>query len=296
MGGDFELQNGKPKFNISSHGMLDCGILYAIHIFRDSEDRLLQLGWVDEAANSRVVKQQGWAGCLAHPREIYEVSRSISEAVANQDNWNIDEEAGVMITLGIRLAPQIRGLRNNKRVFSLNTFRNIHSDNFEVYCTFKRPTRKGKFSFKVRQSPRSEEFTKIVFDLKENCITVDRLKSSLENLGTNTSDSGDFFLLPDEDLHVHFFVDNSILEIYANDRFALTSRIYPSLETSLGASYDFGVFDERNVEFECWEGLKDAWPSREEHEIKLMNSENAISEKDGVVIHEGVVAQAAVYA
>jgi len=62
------------------------------------------------------------------------------------------------------------------------------------------------------------------------------------------------------------FVDNSIVELFANNRFALTSRIYPSLEASIGVSYDFGRFDtQNNVKFQCWEGLAAAWPHRDDY-------------------------------
>ena len=44
--------------------------------------------------------------------------------------------------------------------------------------------------------------------------------------------------------------------------FALTSRVYPSLEDSIGVSYGFGEFGESKVRCECWESLKDAWPAR----------------------------------
>jgi beta-fructofuranosidase len=260
--GTLSLHDGSPKFNITGHGTLDRGILYAIHIFRDSQDRLLQLGWADEAANRRVVKQQWWAGCLAHPRELFEISRYISDVRLEDDAWIIDKEAGIMTTLGIRPAAQVQDLRSGSKTYSLDDFRNIRSTNYEVKATFRNLSGNETFTFNVRQSPNSEEVTKIIIDLKDQLISVDRKQSFIENLGESFSDSGHFTLLPDEDLHVRFFVDNSIIEVYTNDRFALTSRIYPSLDTSICASYDFGGFEEDYVIFKCWEGVKNAWPQR----------------------------------
>jgi beta-fructofuranosidase len=75
------------------------------------------------------------------------------------------------------------------------------------------------------------------------------------------------------------FVDNSIVEIFANDRFALTSRIYPSLEASIGVSYDFGKFDtQNNVKFQCWEGLAAAWLHR-----------NAYGQQASVELHTKII-------
>ncbi len=133
---------------------------------------------------------------------------------------------------------------------------------YEVSATFANLSGTEKFTFNVRQSPDSAEVTTLIFDIANGRITVDRSRSSLLNLGASTPDSGPFRLLPGEDLRVRLFVDVSLVEIYVNDRFALTSRIYPSLETSVHTSYDLSSFDEKNVQFQCWEELKEAWPAR----------------------------------
>ncbi|KAE9366942.1 glycoside hydrolase family 32 protein [Stipitochalara longipes BDJ] len=260
--GELVLQSGKPRFKIKSHGLLDHGILYAAHISTDSEGRTIQLGWADEDVKQHVVSEQGWAGCLALPRELYEISKPITSVCDHENLWDIDESSGAMTTLGIRPAPQVFTLRKDLRYDSLEKFSSILSTNFSVEATFKYLAGDERFIFKIRQCPNSTEATKITFDITAGLIIVDRSHSSLEDLGATSTDSGPFHLLPDEHLQIQIFVDNSIIEIYANDRFALTSRIYPSLETSIGASYDFGDFDEGHVEFRCWEGLKNAWPRR----------------------------------
>jgi beta-fructofuranosidase len=275
MSGKLVMEDGKPAFKIKSHGTLDHGILYAAHIFKDSKGRIVQLGWANEDVKQHIISEQKWAGCLALPRELYEISRPIS-GIRDEDMWNIDESSGRMTTLGIRLAPQVSALRDHLRYSSLEWFSTIQSANCNVEATFKNLTGDETFIFNVRQSPKSTEVTKLIFDIQAGLITVDRSHSSLENLGTTSPDSGVFHLLLNEDLQIQIFVDNSILEIYANDRFALTSRIYPTLDTSVGASYDFGDFDEGNVEFRCWEGLKDAWPSRKEEDNDLIHADSPL--------------------
>lgn len=263
MSGSLELQDGKAIFKIRSHGILDHGVAYAPHIFRDAEDRLIQLGWADESAKQHVVKSQGWAGCLTHPRELYEISKPFTDT-GRENIWRVDEKSGTMTTLGIRPASQTLRLRSETPFTSLTSISNLESASYEVEATFTKLSGNEKFTFNILQSPTYSEVTKLILNLKSHQIIVDRSNSSLENLGTNTPDSGSFHLLPNEDLHVHFFVDKSIVEVYINDRFALTSRVYPSLETSIGASYDFGEYEEANARFKLWEGLRDAWPERNE--------------------------------
>jgi beta-fructofuranosidase len=48
------------------------------------------------------------------------------------------------------------------------------------------------------------------------------------------SQGGPFALAADETLKLHVFLDASVIEIFANDRACLTSRIYPSRADSLG--------------------------------------------------------------
>ena len=172
-----------------------------------------------------------------------------------------------MTTLGIRPAPQLRDLRPEDSFISLRSFKTIRSTNYELQATFKELSGNEKFIFNVRESPNSAEVTEIVFDLLRSSIVVNRSHSSLDKLGTDTFESGQFRLCAEEELRVRIFVDESIIEVFANDRFSLSSRIYPSLDTSTGASYNFGGFDERNVEFEYWEGLKNEWPRRSANQI-----------------------------
>ena len=289
MSGRLVLQDGKPRFQIKSHGMLDHGILYAAHIFRDSEGRTIQLGWADEDFKQHIMKEQGWAGCLALPRELYKISRPIVKGAKDQDAWNVDHSSGTMTTLGIRPAPQTSALREHIiPSTTLNSFGCLQSMNFSLQASFKNLSGSEKFTFNVRQCPHASEVTKVIFDIAAGLITVDRSRSSLESLGSTSPDSGSFHLLPNEDLQVQVFLDNSIIEIYANGRFALTSRVYPTLETSIRASYDFGDFVERNVDFRCWEGLRDAWPRRMvvENDLVGINSPLQMIDEKRVVISE----------
>jgi beta-fructofuranosidase len=65
-------------------------------------------------------------------------------------------------------------------------------------------------------------------------------------------------LAPGESLQLHVFLDRSVVEVYANSRICLASRIYPERADSLG----FGPFAERGdapaVVLDVWE-MKPIW-------------------------------------
>ncbi len=75
---------------------------------------------------------------------------------------------------GIRPARQLQNLRTSGRTLNLKQFPKMRSTNFELKATFRHLTGNEVFSFKVRKSPASEEYTKIIFDLPRGQITVDR--------------------------------------------------------------------------------------------------------------------------
>lgn len=294
---------GKPRFAISNFGRLDQGILYAPHIFHGPNSELLQLGWADEDQNS-MTRDQGWAGLITLPRELCHIRLPVPNSpVVDEHMWEIDVANNTMTTLGVRPARQMRELRQINKRYDLATIHTIQSQTFEINATFTHLCGIECLIFNVRQAPNDREVTRIIISLPTNTITVDRSATSLTN-GNPEPDSGPFQLFRIkslatgepvfEDLHVTIFVDNSIIEVYANDRFALSSRIYPTLDTSLGVSYDFSdgtgfnsSLPHEKVSLECWEGLANAWPGRERSPRgRFVDAidKNAIDEKSAIKV------------
>jgi len=68
-------------------------------------------------------------------------------------------------------------------------------------------------------------------------------------------------------LNLTIIVDNSVVEVYANDVTVITTRVYPWLVASKGAGFlvKGGGGDNSTVYYsamELWDGLIDAWPQR----------------------------------
>jgi beta-fructofuranosidase len=268
-----------PTFTPTSHGTLDHGIYYASHLFRGPKSELLLSGWADEDCNS-LASSQGWAGLITLPRNLYELSVPIPSSPLRPEEahmWTHNFGSGTMSTLGIRPASQLRGLRSGSMVYySLEALKTLRSKSYEIEARFRNlpatspvtATSNSDLIFNVRQAPQDREVTRIIISPSSNTITVDRSSSSLGN-GNLEPEIGYFRRFDGEDLHIRIFVDNSIVEVYANDRFALSSRIYPTLDSAVGASCNFGPGwvggrggAGESVVFSAWEGLVDAWPGR----------------------------------
>lgn len=103
---------------------------------------------------------------------------------------------------------------------------NIAGDDLEIMLNFA-PSNDQKHGITVRKSPNEEEQTHIYFNPKDSMFGVDRKKSSkLQELGV---DEGPLSL-KGEPLELRVFLDKSMLEIYANKRKSITTRVYTEQE------------------------------------------------------------------
>ncbi|CAH7688859.1 family 32 glycoside hydrolase [Phakopsora pachyrhizi] len=142
----------------------------------------------------------------------------------------------------------------------------------------------------------SQEWTDIYYDPPTESLVVNRTRSSVIESYGNSTEVAKHRLWPIidpisrttrlESLNLSIFIDNSIVEIYANDQTALTTRVYPWLQSSTGVSFfvqaprsnlqgkqiiratpkeSVSHFAPQSVKFsrvELWEGLINAWPKR----------------------------------
>ncbi|RPB20153.1 Arabinanase/levansucrase/invertase [Terfezia boudieri ATCC MYA-4762] len=120
----------------------------------------------------------------------------------------------------------------------------IQSDRFSLSTTISRVGKAvSELGFVVRASPDGEEQTKIIYHPQKHRIEVHREQSSqlvAKKILGSTTVWGHFRPLilartnEEEDINVEIFVDGSLIEIFVNDRFAATTRVYPWREDSLG--------------------------------------------------------------
>lgn len=140
--------------------------------------------------------------------------------------------------------------------------------------------------FALRRSPDGEEQAVVVYDPVAETLTIDLSDSttldspyvdtanhiaplSLLDTYNNTCAGvdGDKEGVMREPLALDIFLDNSIVEVFANARVALVGRTYPARGDSLGVGYIVGP-GSGEVTFatlEVWEGLLRVWPYRPEN-------------------------------
>ena len=117
-------------------------------------------------------------------------------------------------------------------------------------------------------------YTRVVYTHANYTLTLDRANSSLAPNFTKVDYQAFFEPLiingAVETMHFDIFVDGSLIEIFINDRFALTSRIYPTRADAVGIGL-FATQGQTTFEdVQLWTDMQNVFPDR------LLNSSSPL--------------------
>jgi beta-fructofuranosidase len=191
----------------------DGGCFYAPQVLRDDSGRALMWGWLWENRPLEASRAAGWNGVMSLPRVL---------------------SLGPDGALNQRPAPELEALRGERSAFARRELPPGHSqvvdgisgDAFEIEATFELATASA-VSLAVRYSPDGAHQTRIVYDRPRGYLSIDRSRSSQAPSVEADVRGCPLVLGPGEPLQLHVFLDRSVLEVFANDRVCLSSRIYP---------------------------------------------------------------------
>ncbi|WP_308636417.1 glycoside hydrolase family 32 protein [Paenibacillus silvisoli] len=194
---------------------------YASTGFVDENGRCILHGWMPESRGENFPVALDWAGALALPR-----------VVELKENGK----------LSMKPVPEMESLRGEGRTFTVlqlgesSVETGVHSTSFECVVSVKRPAAgTGELIVSVLASASGEERTDVRVDFAAGTVSVDRANSSLFP-GVHKSSVVGALNLDDaeESLTLRFFVDQSVVEVFAGDETCVTARVYPTLEDSDG--------------------------------------------------------------
>ena len=199
------------------------GAFYAPQSLLDAQNRRLMWGWLWETRPEAKFRAAGWAGVLSLPRVL-----------------SLGHEGGLYQSP----APELSFLR---RINLAEQISQLRGDCLELMATFDGVDL--SCGLKVRFSPDNSEQTLITYDRVTQILSIDRKNSSLEDAVARDIHTTPFKLLPGEPLRLHIFLDCSVVEVFANDRVAMATRIYPTRSDSLGVEVASGHL----TSLEAWE-------------------------------------------
>jgi beta-fructofuranosidase len=210
------------RFTPERVGLVDAGgHFYAPQSMRDTQGRRLIWGWLWEGRDESAQLVAGWAGVMSLPRVLALLPDGM---------------------VGFAPAPELESLRERHRGWrdlqltpaAANVLAEVQSDTLEISAEFALNDATA-FGLDVRCSADRAERTRIVYDRMRQHLEIDRRQSSANPADQRDSYGGTLTLEDGEPLILRVFVDRSVVEVFANGRLCLTSRVYPS-ETSLGVA------------------------------------------------------------
>jgi beta-fructofuranosidase len=212
------------RFEARKMGAIDDGgYCYAPQVFLDGRGRQILFGWVPEGRTVAAQKAAGWAGAQSIPR-ILEVS-----------------PGGELL---MRPVPEFEMLRGA----AISDPAKLKGDSYEIEAEFAASRSSG---LAIRVSPDGRLRTVVRFDAQTGRLSIDRTHSSDNKDNEQDVRDAALSLSPAEPLRLRVFLDRSIIEVFANERVVMTSRIYPPAECT-----GFDVLNPALLRRFC------AWPMR----------------------------------
>jgi beta-fructofuranosidase len=213
------------------------------------DGRVLQWAWLGEQRDAQQVEAEAWAGALSVLRELRLdaqqrlCSRPVAElsalrlrpielqaAAGAGEGTAASAAAGAVPAHGVRQRFSGRHLDIHAR-FDLHDRRDV--------------------GLTVLASPDGRERTRIVYRPEARRVVIDRSRSSIDTGTRLQNQHGELVLAPGEPLELRVLVDASVIEVFANERLCLCSRVYPALSASAqGELFADGAAD---VDVQVWE-------------------------------------------
>ncbi|MEN6478830.1 MAG: glycoside hydrolase family 32 protein [Anaerolineales bacterium] len=210
------------RFTPGRWGEVDAGgALYAPQYMIDAQGRRLLIGWLWEERPAEAYGAAGWSGAMSLPRVL-----------------SLDSEG----RLCTAVAPEVNALREGVLCQASATLDDAilplpaaACDQSEIHARF-RVEGAQQVGVEVLRSPDGAEVTRVAYDVATGRLLCDRTHASL-NPETHRDVRSDTLTLGDDGLlDLRIYVDRSIVETFANERVALTSRVYPERGDSTGVA------------------------------------------------------------
>jgi beta-fructofuranosidase len=211
-------------FHPETMGGVDFGSYYAARTMTNTGDRRILWGWLTEGRSAEAQRAAGWSGAMSLPRELKLEGAQVQMRPA----------AEVETLRGKRLGVEAAG------------------DCLEIKAEID-PGGAVRAGLQVRAAADGSEQTLVYYDREQKRLCVDRSQSSTDSSADRAMQSGPFLLGRGEPLRLRVFLDGSVIEIFANERFCLTARVYPVGRRSLGVGLYASGGAAKMASFEAWE-------------------------------------------
>lgn len=263
MGGSLKQTEDGPRMENDFSGLLDNGNFYAANSYEHPEtgERIVW-GWVKEEELTLSRREsKGWTGYLSLPREVFlltirNVLGTLKSPLSEIPSLKLSKDersdgTRVVQTMGIRPLRDTTSLRDSKPrrwkdvSEASGRLKKTASTSWELEAVVRVRSGHRRLGFHLYHNQSLSKRTTVCFCPEEESLSVDRSRSNGESdiVKDNVHGPLTLFVCKEdgievtEDLHIRVFVDGDVLEIFANDRFALSTVVYADGFDCTGVSW-----------------------------------------------------------
>ena len=205
------------QFKATHQGILDNAQLYAPLTTRDDQNRMILIGWVRETRSRDEMQAAGWSGVQSVPRVL-----------------TLDQHD----RLCMQPIPTLDGLRSTHHHFDARDVAapvklDVHGSVLDIQASFT-PATDGSCGLAVGCSADGSERLEIVYEAAAQRLFVRIVSPAGIQDAANHGREVRHELAPQEPLQLRILLDGSVVEIIANERTSLTSRLYVARAASDG--------------------------------------------------------------
>lgn len=199
--GQYENDRFVPAFE----GILDYGQLYAPLTCVDARGRRLLFGWVREARSETEQRLAGWSGVQSIPRVL-----------------TLDSQQRLLMAP----VPELEAIRGQHHHYGAETTQvDAAGLALDIAAEFDAVGRRG---LSVACSPDGVERMDIVYDASTQRLGIHKVSAEVNHAINTHSREVRHELAAGEPLQLRILMDGSVVEIIANQRTSVTSRVYPT--------------------------------------------------------------------
>ncbi|MEO1288663.1 MAG: glycoside hydrolase family 32 protein [Chloroflexota bacterium] len=205
--GDYQ----EHRFIAEKQGTLDWAYLYAPLTIEDEQGRRLLWAWLREGRSVEAHTEAGWAGVQCFPRVL-----------------SLDEHYNLITSP----APEIESIRQiilseDNVALTDNTSLSVRGLSIDIEAEFVLEET-SKIRLTLASSEDGQIATVIDYDATTQILNINRDLASNIPADDTYAHRVNHALMSDENLSLRILLDGSVLEVIANGRTSVTSRIYPT--------------------------------------------------------------------
>jgi len=210
--GNFNDEKFIPQFKKPLNFELINGNLLSPAFGDDKNKNPVYLGIIPEERDVNAQIKAGWRNVFSLPRMVRLLKDSTIGQIPHPNLCSL-RTSSLPLKKGVISVGSTNNLGISGTRLELDL--NIQADSASV------------FSVVLFKNPNNSEQTKLIFDLQQNVIELDRTNSSVLYPIKNKL-IGEYIMNHKEDLNIHIFLDGSIIEVFVDQIVVFSCRVYPS--------------------------------------------------------------------